>query len=147
MEYICLQSQPPVKIPRIFPLASYVLVPAVLNNSPSLEQESVVMPQLLSPLLHSQSSFVVSFPLSLRGQVPVAVADSTARKVEARRRKRGVSILFVADSPVLWDLLQASTFLYWDLLLSTFFIAVKTKQDFPVGRRPALDNFLCPTCS
>ena len=106
-----------------FPFASKSLTPPTVDEVPSFEQETVELKQLLCPLVHSHFSSVVSFPQSLRGQVPKAIeVDSTARKEEARRTRRGISILVAADSPAL----------KWGLSPSIHpFIGGTSKQDFP----------------
>ena len=120
---MCLQSQPPPVEASKFPFASKSLTPPTVDEVPSFEQETVELKQLLSPLVHSHFSSVVSFPQSLRGQVPKAIeVDSTARKEEARRTRRGISILVAADSPAL----------KWGLSPSIHpFIGGTSKQDFP----------------
>ena len=96
-----------------FPFASKSLTPPTVDEVPSFEQETVELKQLLCPLVHSHFSSVVSFPHSLRGQGPMelANADSTVKKEEARRTKRGTIIFVVEGNPAQWGLLQTSTFL------------------------------------
>ena len=57
---------------------------------------------LLSPLLQFQLSSVVSVPGLSQG--PWEIADSTERREEARRMKRGTSILVIEGCPALWGL-------------------------------------------
>ena len=67
--------------------------------------------QLLSPWLQLQLSSVSTVPLSWGAQSTTESADSTARREEAKRTRRGTSILVVEDSPPQWGLLQASVLL------------------------------------
>ena len=85
MEYLCLQSQPPVEVKK-FPSLEYWSVPPNLFWEPSTSEQSSVQPvQLLPPLWHSHSSLTVSVPHLSRGQVPV---DASARKESGGKRNR-----------------------------------------------------------
>ena len=105
---MCLQSQAP-PTPNSSPFAKKFRVPETSDPKPLESQVVTKEVHLLSPLLQSQISSVVSVPGLSQG--PWEIADSTERREEARRMKRGTSILVIEGSPALWGLLlQAPTF-------------------------------------